>query len=117
MEKILKQAKAFYVIITISLILGLSLIYIGLSPIKALNYSAIPDGLMVPVMIAIILHISNDKKNMGNYTNGKKANIFGFIALILMSAAAVTSIFKHLFEKYKAIHKLDLNIQNQNDLF
>jgi NRAMP (natural resistance-associated macrophage protein)-like metal ion transporter len=75
LDKKFHQAKAFYFIITISLILGLTLNYIGLSPIKALIYSAILYGLTAPVMIAIILHISNNKKIMGNYTNGRKANV------------------------------------------
>ncbi len=39
------EAKAFYVVIAASLILGLSLNYIGISPIKALIYSAILYGL------------------------------------------------------------------------
>jgi len=42
--------------------MGLSLNYIGLSPIKALIYSAILYALTAPVLIAIILHISNKKK-------------------------------------------------------
>jgi NRAMP (natural resistance-associated macrophage protein)-like metal ion transporter len=96
MDKKFNKAKAFYVIIAISLILGLSLNYIGVSPIKALIYSAILYGLTAPVLIAIILHISNNKKIMGKYTNGKISNILGFAALILMTAAAVTLIYLQL---------------------
>ena len=96
LDKKFHQAKAFYVIVAVSLILGLSLNYIGLSPIKALVYSAILYGLTAPVLIAIILHISNNKKIMGNYTNGIKANILGFMALMLMTAASVTLIFMQL---------------------
>lgn len=88
LNKKFHQAKAFYIIISISLIIGLSLNYIGISPIKALIYSAILYGLTAPVLIAIILHISNNKKIMGTYTNSKMSNISGFAALILMSSAA-----------------------------
>ena len=93
LDKKFNKAKAFYLIITISLILGLSLNYIGLSPIKALIYSAILYGLTAPVLIAIILHISNNKKIMGKNTNGKKANILGFTTLILMTVAAVVLVY------------------------
>jgi NRAMP (natural resistance-associated macrophage protein)-like metal ion transporter len=93
LDKKYYQAKAFYIIIAISLILGLSLNYIGISPIKALIYSAILYGLTAPVLIAIILHISNNKKIMGKNTNGKTSNIFGFVALILMTLAAVILIY------------------------
>ncbi len=51
------KAKAFYSIIGISLILGLSLNYIGISPIKALIYTAILYGLTAPVLIAIIIQV------------------------------------------------------------
>jgi NRAMP (natural resistance-associated macrophage protein)-like metal ion transporter len=93
LDKKYYQAKAFYLIIAISLILGLSMNYIGISPIKALIYSAVLYGLTAPVLIAIILHISNNKKIMGKNTNGKTSNFLGFLALILMSIAAVILIY------------------------
>lgn len=99
LNKKFHQAKAFYIIIAISLILGLGLNYMGLSPIKALIYSAILYGLTAPVLIAIILHISNNKKIMGKHTNGKMSNILGFAALTLMSAAAVVLVYMQLTEK------------------
>ena len=99
LDKKFYQAKAFYIIIAISLIVGLSLSYIGITPIKALIYSAILYGLTAPVLIAIILHISNNKKIMGERTNGKISNILGFIALILMTASAVILIYMYATEK------------------
>ncbi len=93
LDKKFNKAKAFYFIIAISLILGLLMQYIGLSPIKALIYSAILYGLTAPVLIAIILHISNNKRIMGKFTNGKISNILGFATLILMTVAAVILIY------------------------
>jgi Mn2+/Fe2+ NRAMP family transporter len=48
------------------------------------------------VLIAIILHISNNKKIMGQHTNGKLSNILGFITLILMTFSAITLIYLQL---------------------
>jgi NRAMP (natural resistance-associated macrophage protein)-like metal ion transporter len=96
LDKRFDKAKAFYVIIAISLIVGLSLNYIGLSPIKALIYSAILYGLTAPVLIAIILHISNNKKIMGKNTNGKISNILGFATLVFMTVAAVILVYMQL---------------------
>ncbi len=87
------EAKAFYLIIAISLILGLLMNVVGISPVKALIYSAILYGLTAPVLIAIILHIANNKTVMGEYTNSKLSNILGFATLILMSAAAVVLLY------------------------
>ena len=88
LDKKFHEAKAFYIVIAISLVLGLSLNYIGISPIKALIYTAILYGITAPVLIAIILHVSNNKAVMGNFTNSRIANILGFLALIIMTLAA-----------------------------
>jgi len=93
LDKKFNQAKGFYVIISISLVLGLAMNYLGISPIKALIYSAILYGLTAPVLIAIILHISNNKKIMGTNTNSRMSNILGFTALALMTVAAVILIY------------------------
>jgi NRAMP (natural resistance-associated macrophage protein)-like metal ion transporter len=99
LDKKFHEAKAFYIVIGIALLLGLFMNYMGISPIKALIYSAILYGLTAPVLIAIILHIANNKKVMGEFTNGKRSNILGFAALILMTAAAVTMIYMQLTNK------------------
>ncbi len=82
------EAKAFYTVAILSLIVGLLINYLGISPIKALIWSAILYGLTSPVIIAIVLHISNNKAVMREYTNGVWSNILGGGALLLMTAAA-----------------------------
>jgi NRAMP (natural resistance-associated macrophage protein)-like metal ion transporter len=93
LDKKFHEAKGFYAIISISLLLGLSLNYIGISPVKALLYTAILYGLTAPVLIAIILHISNNKKIMGKHINTRMTNILGFAALIIMTLAAGILIY------------------------
>jgi len=99
LDKKFHEAKGFYVIIAISLILGLSMNYIGISPIQSLIYTAILYGLTAPVLIAIILHISNNEKIMGTNVNGKLANFLGFSALVIMSVAAIALIYFQLSEE------------------
>jgi len=93
LDKKFYEAKGFYIVVIISLILGLLMTKLGISPVKALIYSAILYGLTAPVLIAIILHIANNKKVMGIYTNGKLSNILGFATLILMTTAAVVMLY------------------------
>ncbi len=99
LDKKFHEAKGFYVIIGISLLLGLSLNYIGISPIQSLIYTAILYGITAPVLIAIILHISNNKKIMGKNVNTKTTNILGFTALVIMTVAAGLLIYFQLIEK------------------
>lgn len=93
LDKKFPQARAFYISIIISLIIGLSLDFLGISPIKALIYTAICYGLTAPIMIAVILHIGNNKKIMKTHTNSKLSNLLGFITLLIMTAAAFGLIY------------------------
>ncbi len=93
LNKKFHQAKAFYSITIISLLLGLMMNYSGISPIQALLWSAILYGITAPVLILIILHIGNNKEVMGEFTNNKKSNILGFSAFFIMSIAAVVLIY------------------------
>lgn len=65
----------------------------GISSVRALLYTAILYGLTSPVLIAVILHIGNNKKIMGKYTNSRRSNWLGFLTLILMTAAAAGLLY------------------------
>ena len=93
LDKKFHQAKGFYVTLIVSLVVGLSLEFLGISPIHALIYTAVLYGLTAPVMIAIIMHICNNKKVMGEFTNRRWSNALGSATLILMSIAAVALIY------------------------
>lgn len=93
LSKKFHEARGFYTIIAISLILGLAMNYLGISPIQALIYTAILYGITAPVLIAIILHISNNKKIMGEFVNSPVANFLGIAAGIVMTIAAGALIY------------------------
>jgi Mn2+/Fe2+ NRAMP family transporter len=97
-DKKFHEAKAFYLVIPISLIVGLLIIYIGISPIKALIYSAVLYGITAPVIIAIILHIANNKSVMGEYTNTRWSNILGISTFFLMATSAVVLLYFQFLE-------------------
>lgn len=93
LDKKFSEAKPFYLVIVISLVIGLLINYIGISPIQALIYSAILYGLTSPVIIAIVLHISNNKSVMREFTNGKWSNILGVATFLLMTIAAMFLLY------------------------
>jgi len=97
LDKKFREAKPFYFVIAISMLVGLSLEYVGISPVKALIYSAILYGITAPVLIAIILHIANNKKVMGEHTNSRISNILGFITLIVMTVAVLVLLYLQFF--------------------
>jgi len=93
LDKKFHEARGFYLILIISLAIGVLLNFIGISPIKMLIYSAVLYGLTAPVLILLILHICNNKSILGKYVNGKLSNVVGIITFIIMTAAAVGFIY------------------------
>ena len=89
LEKKFKRAKAFYLVIIVSTVLSLFLNYLGFNPVQLLFYTAFFHGLVLPPLILMILLISNNKKIMGSYTNGRFSNTLGFTALIFMVTAVI----------------------------
>lgn len=89
LNKKLHQAPGFYLTLIVALIAGLGLDFLKISPIQALLYTAVLYGLTAPVMIALVLHICNNRKIMGDAVNGKWSNILGIAAFLLMTAAAI----------------------------
>ncbi len=88
LDKKWHEAKGFYVVIALSIVTGFVINIAGIDPIKALVLSGIAYGVTAPVMILIILHICNNKKIMGNFTNGRRSNILGGLTLLIMTMAA-----------------------------
>ncbi|HEY4935228.1 MAG TPA: divalent metal cation transporter [Puia sp.] len=93
LDKKFNEARAFYIVIILSLVIGLLINVIGISPMKALIFTAILYGLTSPVMIAVILHIGNNKKIMNKFTNSRLSNILGGFTLIIMTIAAILLIY------------------------
>ena len=89
LDKSFRQAKAFYIVITASTLVGFAMNLMNINPFKALFYTAVIYGLMAPILIGIVMILANNKNLMGNKTNGRTTNILGGITFALMSAAAV----------------------------
>ena len=88
LNKKFHEAKEFYVVMIISTMGGLIIQLAGVDPVKALLYTAVLYGITAPIIIAIILHICNNKKIMQEYTNKKVSNGLGIFTLLLMSVSA-----------------------------
>ena len=89
LNKTFHQAPGFYIALICSVLIALGINLAGINPVKALIYTAILYGVTAPVLIAIILHICNNKRVMGEYTNKKIHNIIGIITLFVMTAAGI----------------------------
>jgi NRAMP (natural resistance-associated macrophage protein)-like metal ion transporter len=89
----LKQASAFYGVIIISMLIGLTLNFLGLNPIKALIYSAVLNGIVAPIILVLIMLLARNKHVMGEWANGRFSTVFGWVAVVLMTASGIAAIY------------------------
>ncbi|MDR3643357.1 MAG: divalent metal cation transporter [Candidatus Doudnabacteria bacterium] len=87
-----KRARAFYGVIILSMLIGLGLNFVGLDPIKALIYSAVANGIVAPIILVLIVDMGDNKKIMGNRTNGKTISAIGWITALVMIVTSVATI-------------------------
>ena len=91
MDNKVSDAKGFYVVFTGSLIGGAVIdVLPTLSVVDALYYSQVLDGMLIPLLIAILMMISNNRSIMGSFTPSKFENLFGLLAFLV--TALLTSM-------------------------
>lgn len=91
-----RQAQAFYGVLIISMLVGLGINFVGIDPIKALIYSAIANGIVAPVVLALIVIISSNRRIMGDWVNRRLTTWMGWAITGLMAlagGAAILAIF------------------------
>jgi Mn2+/Fe2+ NRAMP family transporter len=89
LERKTSEARGFYGIIAVSVLAALLMQFSPISPMKALFWSAVINGVVaVPLMVVIILLVSK-RSVMGDFTASRPLRILGWIATAVMGAAAV----------------------------
>jgi NRAMP (natural resistance-associated macrophage protein)-like metal ion transporter len=83
------QAKAFYLVIIISGIIGLGMNFLGINPIKALVYASVINGVVSVPILYVIMKIANDKEILKENTNGRLTNVIGWLTFIIMAIATI----------------------------
>ncbi len=92
----LNQAYAFYGIIIISMLVGLGMNFVHIDPIRALIYAAVGNGLVAPIVLALIVRISSNKHIMGRWANRKYVTFIGWLVTGVMALSGVAAIFSLL---------------------
>ena len=91
------QAKQFYIIILVCVIVGWIINYINpINPIQMLLYAATINGIILIPILVIIMRIANDKHILGNHVNGLFANIMGWSIIAIILCVVVTFFLLNL---------------------
>ena len=89
LERTANDARGFYGVITVSVLAALAIQYSPISPMRALFWSAVINGLVaVPLMVVLILLVSRTKV-MGAFTASKPIVVLGWITTALMAVSGV----------------------------
>jgi Mn2+/Fe2+ NRAMP family transporter len=89
LERKASDARGFFGVIAVSVLAGLAIQYSPISPMKALFWSAVINGVVaVPLMVVIIILVSK-KSVMGAFPASRSIIILGWIATAVMGAAAI----------------------------
>jgi NRAMP (natural resistance-associated macrophage protein)-like metal ion transporter len=89
LEREVNNARGFYGIIAVSVLAGLGIQYLPISPMKALFWSAVINGVVAVPLMAVIILLVSKKSVMGAYVASRPIVILGWIATLVMGAAAV----------------------------
>jgi Mn2+/Fe2+ NRAMP family transporter len=85
------QAKAFYGVISFSMIAGLLMNLAGLDSVRALYWSALVNGLVAGPLILLVWILTRSQNLMGVHTSGRLSQV------LVASAAAIALTMPFLF--------------------
>jgi NRAMP (natural resistance-associated macrophage protein)-like metal ion transporter len=84
-----RVAPKFYAVLAVAMAVGLGLVHAGIGPVKMLFWSAVANGVLAPPLIVLIVLLTTDATVMGDRVNPAWLRRLGWLAAIVMTAAAV----------------------------
>ena len=89
LERKAQDARGFYGVIAASVLAGLFIQYSPISPMKALFWSAVINGIVAVPLMVVILLIASRKSVMGAFTSSRPVLVLGWIGTAIMGLAAI----------------------------
>jgi Mn2+/Fe2+ NRAMP family transporter len=85
------QARRFYLVIAVAILVGLRLDFAGVDTVKMLFWSAVLNGVLARLVILVVL-LTSDRKVIGHRTNSPAAQLLGWMCAVTMSAAVIALV-------------------------
>ncbi len=89
LDKSLKQARPFYMVVVLATLAGMAMDFMHLSPVKTLYWTAIINGLLAPFLLVGILAVASDRKIMQGQPSSRTSRLVVLFTLLIMFAAAI----------------------------
>jgi NRAMP (natural resistance-associated macrophage protein)-like metal ion transporter len=88
LDKPFFEAQEFYVAITGSIVVGLFIPFLGISPVQALFWTGILNGLICPILIFMIIHMANNPAIVGRNISRPHVNYVAYASFFMMLAGS-----------------------------
>jgi Mn2+/Fe2+ NRAMP family transporter len=85
-------APQFYAVIVVATLVGMAINFLGINPIDALVITSVINGMLAPPLLVLVMVVSNNRKVMGERTNGRLLNAIGWLTAGVMGVAALALI-------------------------
>jgi len=83
------QNEGLYLILTVSMVLGIVIALLRLDPIELIFWANVLVGILAPVIVVCLIIIGNNRKIMRNQRLGQLNNLFLIVTTVVIVAAAV----------------------------
>lgn len=93
LERKPSQAKQFYSVIAVSMLLAIALNAFGINPMQSLVLAAILNGITAPILMGIIWWLARDKRLLKQWASPLWSNVLVGLGALLMAALPVCWLF------------------------
>jgi NRAMP (natural resistance-associated macrophage protein)-like metal ion transporter len=87
-----REARKFYLVIILSILVGMILNLLKINPMTALFLAAFINGIIALPLLVVIMVVGNDKKIMGEETHPTWIKIFGWLSIVFMIFSIIALI-------------------------
>lgn len=93
LERKPSQAKQFYAVIAVSMLIAVALNFLEINPMRSLVVAALLNGLTAPVLMFIIWWLARDKQLLGEWVSPWWSNLLVGAGAVMMAALPVLWLF------------------------
>jgi Mn2+/Fe2+ NRAMP family transporter len=93
LERKAKEAKAFYAVLAVSTVLGLTINFTKMDPIHALVWAAVINGITAAPVMCLVMLMASSRKVMGKLSLPFYLKILGWAGTAIMGLAALGMFF------------------------
>ncbi|MBI4093254.1 MAG: Nramp family divalent metal transporter [Candidatus Kerfeldbacteria bacterium] len=96
LSKSYRQARAFYLVIALAIMLGALTNFLGVSPIRFLILTAVLNGLLAPVMLWFIIRLADRREVVGTHASPRSVRFGAWLTFAVMSISGIALIIQLL---------------------